>query len=112
MTEPVESVIEAINQKPKANKPKAKSQKPQAVEVKVEAPPELRVRVYRVLMHQALTFAGRTETTLYANKTRKQHSTMEMWYTKDGVWCKYENLEFIVPLANVIAAFTTDDSNK
>lgn len=57
------------------------------------------VKVTRLLLHQAFTVNGVTESNLYT------HKGFEMLYTQDGVVCEFKGTTFIVPLANVVAAF-------
>ena len=61
-------------------------------------------KVLRLMLHQTFTVNGVTATTLYSDKG----FDME-WYT-DGVHCEYKGWRFIIPHANIIAAFENNPS--
>jgi hypothetical protein len=61
------------------------------------------IKVLRAFLHQALTLPanGPTNTSLYTAKG------VEMYYHASGLYCCFKNEWFIVPLANVVAVYTT-----
>jgi hypothetical protein len=67
--------------------------------VQADETPSKGIKVSRVLMHQAFTIGGATETSLY------EHKGFNLFYTSDGLVGDYKGLRFIVPLANVIVAY-------
>lgn len=62
-------------------------------------------KVYCLRMHQAATIKGITEASLYA------HKDVEMTWRPDGVWGEYKGVKFIVPHANVVVAFLTNNEH-
>jgi len=57
--------------------------------------------VKRVILHQSFSIPnGTTESSLY------EHKGYFMLLTSEGLICEYKDQRFVVPLANVVAAFT------
>lgn len=71
-------------------------------------PPKDAVKVRRASLHQAITLPalGPTETSLY------EHKGVEIYYASSGLYCCFRSEWFIVPLANVSAAYFTYNKAK
>lgn len=68
------------------------------------------IPLIKVQLHQSFTFAGMTETSLNSKLNADMHPSkrdkiVEMVWTPDGIFGIYKKECFIIPLANVIAAF-------
>ncbi len=66
--------------------------------------------VTRALLHQGIEipFGGGSTTSLYAETSSgvgRGRGGFKMKYNKDGLFCEYKGLAFIIPLANVVQAF-------
>lgn len=57
----------------------------------------------KVQLHQACTIDGITETSFYTQHDKKRFTAI-IW-TQQGVFCEYKGNKFVVPLANVVAAY-------
>lgn len=68
------------------------------------------IPLIKVQLHQSFTFAGMTETSLNSKLNADVHPSkrdkiVEMVYTPDGIFGIHKDMQFIIPLANVVAAF-------
>ncbi len=62
-------------------------------------------KVHCLRVHQATTVKGITESSLYS------HKGVDMTWRSDGVWCEFKGVQFIVPHANVVIAFLTENEH-
>lgn len=68
------------------------------------------IPLIKIQLHQSFTFAGMTETSLNSKlnpgvPAQKKDKIVEMVWTAEGIFGIYKDEQFIIPLANVIAAF-------